>query len=378
MAESPRLMPGATLGVLGGGQLGRLFVIDALRMGYKAWVLDPDVQSPAGAVASRHLASDYTDTKALEEMGRGCDAITIEFENIPAESVKTLSTMTRVTPSVYCIEIAQDRRAEKSFMAEHGLRVAPFAVIESEADISAAVESVGFPSILKTARLGYDGKGQFVCRNESDIVDGFTAVSGVPCVLERRIDLAMELSVVLARSDAGDLAAFPVAENRHVNGILDTSCVPASCNEALAAKAIEMAGAIADALHYVGVLAVELFVDQQGELLVNEIAPRPHNSGHYTLDATSTSQFEQQVRMLCNLPAGSTRLQTSVVMLNLLGDRWIPDDPDWNVLYQNTESKLHLYGKAAARAGRKMGHINVLGKDMATIQAEIGRLQRSL
>lgn len=378
MASVESIKPGATLGVLGGGQLGRLFVIDALRMGYHAWVLDPDPQSPAGAVASRHLASDYTDSQALEEMGNACDAITIEFENIPSDSVKALAAMTRVTPAVHCIEIAQDRRKEKRFMQAQGLGIAAFAVVESEADIDAATRSVGFPSILKTARLGYDGKGQFVCQNVSDVEKGFAEVGGVPCVLEQRIDLAMELSVVLARSDAGDVVAFPVAENRHVNGILDTSSVPASCHESLHQKAVQMAGSIANALEYVGVLAVELFVNQAEELLINEIAPRPHNSGHYTLDATATSQFEQQVRMLCNLTAGSTRLLSPVVMLNLLGDRWSPVDPDWSALYQNTESKLHLYGKASARAGRKMGHINVLGPDIASITTEIERLQQLL
>lgn len=378
MTDTTVLNPGSTLGVLGGGQLGRLFVIDALRMGYQAWVLDPDPQSPAGAVATRHLASNYSDVEALNEMGKGCDAITIEFENIPAEAVSALTTMTRVTPAVSCIEIAQDRRAEKSCMAAHGLRTAPHAVIESDADILDAIKAVGFPSILKTARLGYDGKGQFVCQEAGDVIAGFAEVKGVPCVLEQRIELAMELSVVVARSDGGNVTSFPVAENRHVNGILDTSCVPASCDAALSKKAVEMATTIASAIGYVGVLAVEFFVDQAGELLVNEIAPRPHNSGHYTLDATVTSQFEQQVRMLCNLSAGSTRLLSPVVMLNLLGDRWSPEDPDWNTLYQHPESKLHLYGKAAARAGRKMGHINVLGADLDTIFTKIDLLQGSL
>jgi len=357
---SQSLYPGSTLGVLGGGQLGRMFATEALRMGYFVWVLDPDPNSPAGAIASRHLCHKFTDPAALTDMAQGCAAITIEFENIPADSVRQLAAKTRLTPSANCIEIAQDRLREKNFMVDLGLGTANFAPVTVPEDVDSAAEQIGFPAILKTARLGYDGKGQFLCHNREEVAQAFAQVNHVACVLEQRVALQREISVVLCRSDAGAVTAFPPAENLHVNGILDTSMVPARISDHLASEAISMATAIADAMTYVGVLAVELFVDEKDQLLVNEIAPRPHNSGHYTLDATVTSQFEQQVRMLCQLPAGSTQLLSPVVMLNLLGDRWLPNNPAWDQLYQRSGNKLHLYGKTDARAGRKMGHVNIL------------------
>ncbi len=372
------LNPGATLGVLGGGQLGRMFAVEALRMGYSVWVLDPDANSPAGAVATRHLCSSFTDSAALAEMAGGCDAITIEFENIPSDSVRTLSAGTRVTPSADCIEVAQDRLREKNFMLDLGLDTAVFAPVLKADDVAAAARKVAFPAILKTARLGYDGKGQYVCKTLSDVDKGFADVKQVPCILEQRVELKREISVVLCRTDKGVVSSFPVAENTHVNGILDTSVVPADISPEMESRAATMATTIADALGYIGVLAVELFVDAGDRLLVNEIAPRPHNSGHYTLDATATSQFEQQVRMLCGLPAGSARLLSPVVMLNLLGDRWLPEDPAWDRVYESPGNKLHLYGKAEARAGRKMGHINVLDDNRDLARERASKLNRQL
>lgn len=360
-----RIQPGATLGMLGGGQLGRMFVIEALRMGYFVWLLDPDPNSPAGAVATRHLANAYSDQSALDELAAQCAAITIEFENIPADSVRYLAARTRVTPSADCIEIAQDRQLEKEFAARHGLSTADYAVIASAQGIPDACRHTGFPSILKTARLGYDGKGQVTCHNVSDVEQAFTSVNEVVCVLEKRIDLAAEVSVVLARSDDDTVICFPVGENVHVNGILDTTRVPASLDQNTTATAITMAESLVRALDYVGVLAVEIFVDQQGKLLINEIAPRPHNSGHFTLDATVVSQFEQQVRALCAQPLGDTTLLSPVAMLNILGDSWFPDAPDWTKVHKTAGAKLHLYGKSEPRAGRKMGHINLLANTAA-------------
>lgn len=372
------IYPGATLGMLGGGQLGRMFVIEALRMGYFVWVLDPDPNSPAGAVASRHLASAYTDESALDELAAHCSAITIEFENIPADSVRYLASKTRVTPSADCIEIAQDRQLEKEFAAKHGLVTTDFAVITQPDDIPLACQQAGFPSILKTARLGYDGKGQITCHKVADVEQAFTSVGGVVCVLEKRIDLAAEVSVVLVRSDDDNVLSFPVGENVHVNGILETTRVPASLDNATTLAATAMAESLARALNYVGVLAVELFVDQKGQLLINEIAPRPHNSGHFTLDATVVSQFEQQVRALCCLPLGDTSLLTPVAMLNILGDSWFPDEPQWNKVHKTAGAKLHLYGKAEPRAGRKMGHINVLAKTASDALESVLKLKKEL
>ena len=329
-------------------------------MGYFVVVLDPDPQSPAGLIATRHLQAAFDDRDALAEMAAQCDAITIEFENIPADSVRYLGETTRVTPSAACIEVAQDRETEKQFASRAGLKTAPYGVIKQRSDIDAACRVAGFPCILKTSRLGYDGKGQVVCHAVAEVEAAFESVGSVPCVLEQRIDLAMEISVVLCRSDNGTTTAFPVAENRHVNGILDVSMAPASADESLQQLAVDSAVKLSEALEYVGVMAVEFFISADGELLVNEMAPRPHNSGHFTLDATETSQFEQQVRMLCGLPAASCRLLTPVVMLNLLGDRWQNGEPAWSSLYAKPEARLHLYAKAAARAGRKMGHVNFL------------------
>ncbi len=354
------LGPGATLGVLGGGQLGRMFAVEALRMGYRVVVLDPDPNSPAGLIATQHIQAPFDDATALAEMSAVCDAITIEFENIPAASVRTLSESTRVTPSAACIEVAQDREIEKDFAARAGLKTAPYGVIRHEDDIEEACEVTGFPCILKTSRLGYDGKGQVVCQQIADVKAAFASVGAVPCVLEQRINLAMEISVVLCRSDDGTTTPFPVAENQHVNGILDISIAPAAADDALQQLAIESAVKLSHALNYVGVMAVEFFISAEGELLVNEMAPRPHNSGHFTLDATASSQFEQQVRMLCGLPAASCDLLSPVVMLNLLGDRWAGGEPAWSLLYQKPQARLHLYAKASARAGRKMGHVNFL------------------
>lgn len=358
------ILPGATLGVLGGGQLGRMFTCAARTMGYRVIVLDPDPHSPAGAMADQHMRADYVDREALTVLGQACAAITTEFENVPAQSLEILAGYCPVRPAADAVAIVQDRIREKTFLRANGLPTVPFDTVLRHRGLAQALEDVGTPAILKRAALGYDGKGQITVHNEPETLAAFEALGEVPCVLERRVDLAMEVSVVLARDAAGKTACYPVAENSHVSGILDTSIVPARIPPELAQRATEMAVAVADSLQYCGVLAVEFFVTTGGELLINEIAPRPHNSGHYTLDACVTSQFEQQVRMLCGLPPGDTRLLSPVVMVNLLGDIWADSAPRWEVLLQDPKAKLHLYGKREARPGRKMGHFNYLDEDL--------------
>lgn len=362
MSSKPPILPGATLGILGGGQLGRMFTIAARTMGYRVMVLDPDAASPAGQMADTHLQADYADHEALKRLGEACAAVTTEFENVPAASLIELANHCRVSPGAAAVAIVQDRSHEKSWLAQNGFATAPFALVYSEGDLDAGMADVGAPALLKVARFGYDGKGQSRVNTREEARAAFREFDGQPCVLEGFVKLECEVSVVLARSDTGECALFPVAENRHENGILDVSIVPARVPQSLAHQACEMARDVANKLGYVGVMAVEFFV-ADGRLMVNEIAPRPHNSGHYTLDACATDQFEQQVRALCGLPLGDTRLLSPVAMVNILGDRWQNGGPHWNTLLAHPNIKLHLYGKQTARPGRKMGHFNVLDAD---------------
>ncbi len=363
-SKSLPILPGATLGILGGGQLGRMFTIAARTMGYKVMVLDPDASSPAGQMADVHLKANYADEAALQQLGGACAAVTTEFENVPAASLIALAKYCRVSPGAEAVAIVQDRSHEKSWLAQNGFATAPFALVYGEGDLDEALAETGTPALLKVARFGYDGKGQARVNTREEARAAFGEFGDQPCVLEGFVKLESEVSVVLARSDAGECRLFPVAENRHDNGILDVSIVPARVPESLAGQARSMARAVADKLGYVGVMAVEFFV-AGGQLMVNEIAPRPHNSGHYTLDACVTDQFEQQVRALCGLPLGDTRLMSPVVMVNILGDRWHDGGPHWDALLAHPAIKLHLYGKEAARPGRKMGHFNVLDADPA-------------
>jgi len=356
------ILPGATLGMLGGGQLGRMFVTAAQTMGYKVIVLEPDVNSPAGIISDQHICAKYTDETALAQLAELCDAVTTEFENIPATVLSFLEAKTVVHPSSKALSSTQNRLVEKAFIESLGINVAPYAAIRSMEDIDAIAGSFQFPAIIKAASFGYDGKGQAVCQTADDVRAAFSALNEVECVLEQRINLEREISTVLARSQSGDVTNFPVAENVHVNGILHSTTVPSSVPEAQAQKAIEMADTIADGLGYVGTMAVEFFISKEGDILANEIAPRPHNSGHFTLDACETSQFEQQVRMLCGLPSGNCELTSPVVMMNLLGDVWGSSQPHWETLLSQPQNKLHLYGKKEARPGRKMGHFNVLAE----------------
>jgi 5-(carboxyamino)imidazole ribonucleotide synthase len=357
------ILPGATLGVLGGGQLGRMFTLAAKVMGYRVVVLDPDPASPAGELADIHLKADYRDAVALLRMGDLCDAVTTEFENVPAASLDMLARHCFVAPTPAALAVAQDRLAEKSRAREFGCDTAPFANIESADNLAPAWQQIGAPALLKTRRLGYDGKGQARVGSLDQLRNAFAELGGAPCLLEGFLPLDREVSVVLARNQDDDIAFFPLAENQHRQGILDLSIVPARVSESIAADARRMAAGLARGLDYVGVMAVEFFILADGRIVFNEMAPRPHNSGHFTLDACATDQFQQQVRALCGLPLGDPRLLSPVVMVNLLGDVWQPV-PDWEKLLRRPGVQLHLYGKAEARAGRKMGHYNCLAETL--------------
>jgi 5-(carboxyamino)imidazole ribonucleotide synthase len=378
------IAPGAWLGLLGGGQLGRMFAMAAQSLGYKVVVLDPGAHSPAGSVADRHLAADYLDPDGLRELAGIASAVTTEFENVPAAALEFLARTLRVTPAAASVAIAQDRIAEKEFLAACGLAVAPHAVLRSERDARAADPAL-LPGIVKSARLGYDGKGQIRVASVAEAIAAFAAMGGAACVLERFVRLEREVSVVVARNESGDVTTWPVAENRHRNGILDVSIVPAGIDDALRERALSAAIVVAQRLDYRGVLCVEMFVAADGALLVNEIAPRPHNSGHYTIDACVTSQFEQQARVLAGAPLGSTHQHEPAVMVNLLGEVWFaspeaeaPREPDWTRVLRHPRAKLHLYGKAEPRRGRKMGHVTCLGVGMAEALATARAIKHDL
>ncbi len=376
------IAPGEWLGLLGGGQLGRMFSHAAQALGYRVVVLDPAPDGPAASVADAHIQADYDDLTGLNKLAQRCRAVTTEFENVPAHSLHALSAHCRVTPGASGVEIVQDRIAEKAFISSQGVPVAPHAAVHSPADLM-TVGAHLFPGILKVARLGYDGKGQARVKSIDEALDAFKEFGGVPCVLEAMLDLKQELSVVLARGLDGECAVFPIASNVHHEGILAVTTVDGQTTP-LSARATDATLAIARGLNYHGVLCVEFFVLKDGQLLVNEIAPRPHNSGHYTMNACVTSQFEQQVRVMAGLPLGSTRLLTPVVMLNILGDVWYPtaDDlqvePDWSAVLAVPGTSLHLYGKREARRARKMGHVNVIGQTLAQAIAAANQVVRIL
>ena len=363
------ILPGATLGVVGGGQLARMFAMRARTMGYRVVVLEPSPRSPAGAVADHQIEAPYDDAEALRDLAEQCDAVTTEFENVPADALRALAATLPVTPPAHAVAIAQDRILEKEHLQRSGFPTAPFVPVRTRADAAAGFATVGGPAILKTSRFGYDGKGQASVSDAASTAAAFDEFGGRECILERRLDLEVELSVVLARGRDGAVAAFPAGENRHVGGILDLTVVPARVRPPLAGEARDLAVAVAESLEYVGVLGVELFVAGGGRLYVNEVAPRPHNSGHYTIDACACDQFEQQVRTLCGLPLGDPRLVTPVAMVNLLGDAWRQGEPRWDRALAVPGVRLHLYGKSEARPGRKMGHLTAVGTDIDRVVA---------
>ena len=362
---SEMMLPGeATLGVIGGGQLGRMFVHAAQCLGYRTLVLDPDEASPAGAVAHEQICAGYLDPAGLEQMASRCAAITTEFENVPAQALEQLARSRRVAPAAAAVAICQDRVAEKAHFAASGVACAPYAVIASAADLQSVPDRL-LPGILKTARFGYDGKGQMRISSRAELAMAWGELKGVTCVLEQMLPLALELSVISARGSDGSIVQFPVQQNLHIDGILAVTQVPAAdVSEALQVQALRAAARITESMDYVGVLCVEFFLLQDGSLIVNEMAPRPHNSGHYTIDACDVSQFELQVRTLAGLPLTPPRLHSPTLMLNLLGDLWFDAagtlrTPAWDALLALPGTHLHLYGKASPRSGRKMGHLTI-------------------
>ena len=361
VAAVQALLPqaGVTLGVMGGGQLGRMLVHAAQAMGYRTAVLDPDPESPAGLVSHTHIVAAYDDPAALAQFGALCAAVTTEFENVPAQALRTLAAHCVVSPPAAAVSVAQDRALEKAHFVRCGVACAPYAAIETAAQLQAVPDAL-LPGILKTARMGYDGKGQIRVADRAALAQAWDALHQVPCVLEKMLPLAAECSVLVARGADGAMVHFPVQRNLHRDGILAVTEVFAGNVPApLAAQAIAAAESIAQGLDYVGLLCVEFFVLQDGSLVVNEIAPRPHNSGHYTLDACDQSQFSLQVRTLAGLPLTPPRQHSAALMLNLLGDIWAGGTPDWSAVLALPGTHLHLYGKAQARTGRKMGHLNI-------------------
>lgn len=373
----------ATLGVLGGGQLGRMFVHAAQAMGYATAVLDPDPDSPAGLVSQLHIHADYLESAALARLAQACDAVTIEFENVPAQALEALAQHLPLAPGAAAVAVCQDRTQEKAHFAACGVACAPYAVL-STAEQVAAVSSALLPGILKTARMGYDGKGQVRVSTPAELAQAWEHLHRVPCVLEKLLPLAFELSVIVARGADGQTVHFPVQRNLHRDGILAVTTVPApGISEAQAQQAIDAAQRIAATLNYIGVLCVEFFGLQDGSLIANEMAPRPHNSGHYTLDGCDVSQFECQVRAMAGLPLVSPRLHSPTVMLNLLGELWFdaegrPRTPPWDRILALSGAHLHLYGKAEARKGRKMGHLSLTGPSLQAVQATAAEAARIL
>lgn len=386
MNPIPVIPPGSVLGILGGGQLGRMFCMEARRMGYRTLVWTGGLEAPAIVVADEAIDAPFDSREALEQFVAKAAVATVEFENIPRETLEAVAARIALHPSPNAVAICQHREREKAFLKEHRIPCAPFAVVASAEELAAALLKIGTPAVLKTAAFGYDGKGQLKLSGGEDPAEVWASFSTDRAVLEAFIPFERELSVMVARSGDGSMVAYDPAENRHRHHILDVSIIPARVGPAVAAEAKVIACQVAEALEYHGIMGVEFFHLPDGSLLVNEMAPRPHNSGHHTLDACATSQFEQQVRVICGLPAGSPRLLSPVVMLNLLGDMWPgeTDPPDWASLFADGSGSLHLYGKRRAIGRRKMGHANFLGADVedclhraTTIKGELLRKGRS-
>lgn len=355
------IAPGASIGVLGSGQLGRMFAIAARRMGYRVHTFSPDDDTPTGQVADLEVVASYDDLDALRTFAAQVDVVTFEFENVPAEAVQAVEALAPVRPSGFALHTAQQRAREKTFLADHGFPTVPFAHASTLDELWTAVSTIGTPAVVKTAAFGYDGKGQHRVATADDVERVWNTIGHQEAVVEKFIDLQNEISVVAARGLDGSLAEYLPFENRHSRHILDVTTAPAAVPAAVAQRALEITRAILEQLQYVGVLCVEFFVTSDNQLLVNELAPRPHNSGHLTFDAAVTSQFEQQVRAICGLPLGSTELLRPSAMANLLGDLWTAGEPNWAAACRFPDVKLHLYGKSAPRPGRKMGHLTAFG-----------------
>lgn len=360
---TPRpILPGATIGVLGGGQLGRMFAMAARRLGYRVHTLAPEGDTPTGQIADVEFQASYDDLDQVRAFARGVDVVTFEFENVPAAAAAAAAEHAIVRPSGRALEVAQHRLREKTFLAEHGLPVTPFAAVACAGDLAAGIARMGYPAVLKTVALGYDGKGQVAIHDDADATVAWAGVGQRESILEAFIDLECEISVIGARGVDGSTSHFGPIRNTHVRHILDVSVCPAGVPARIAEQAIDATRAVMTALDYVGILCVEFFLATDGRLMINELAPRPHNSGHLTFDACRTSQFEQQLRAVCGLPLGSPELLQPAAMANLLGDVWADGEPDWAAALALPGVKLHLYGKKEARPGRKMGHLTALAR----------------
>jgi len=359
------ILPGASLGVLGSGQLGRMFALAAARLGYHVHVFSPHAQSPAGQVAHCETIADYDDLDAVAKFARSVDVVTLEFENVPTAATGAATQHAPVRPSCQVLHVAQDRLREKCFLQTSGIACTPFASVTTDGELIVAATKVGTPAVLKTTAWGYDGKGQAKVDAIDQADQAWASLGRQPAIYEGWVDYQQELSVLVARSTTGEVAIHGPIANGHVDHILDLSICPSPELEPVAAESREIGRTIAEQLDMVGLLCVEFFLTTEGRLLVNEIAPRPHNSGHLTIDACRTSQFEQQVRAICGLPLGSTDPIAPAAMVNLLGQLWRPGEPDWPAVLANPNVRLHLYGKAEARPGRKMGHLTVLAESAA-------------
>ena len=365
------IRPGSTIGVLGGGQLGRMFAMAARRLGYRVHTLAPEHDTPTGQIADVEVYAAYDDLDAVSHFARGVDVVTFEFENVPAAAAAAAEAHAIVRPNGHSLFIAQHRIREKTFVADLGLPVTPFAAVRSEADLADALARVGTPSVLKTAAFGYDGKGQLAIRRADEGAAAWDALGRQEAILEAFIELEREISVIGARGADGAWSHFGPFDNTHANHILDVTTSPSTVPRATADAAIDVTNQIMAALDFVGVLCVEFFVATDGRLMVNELAPRPHNSGHLTFDASRTSQFEQQLRAVCGLPLGSPELLQPAAMANLLGDVWAGGEPMWAAALASPRVKLHLYGKSAARPGRKMGHLTALAPTVSEAKADV-------
>ena len=354
------VLPGSTIGILGSGQLGRMIAIAARRMGYRVHTLSPEADSPTGHVADREVVAAYDDVEAVKRFAADVDVITLEFENISATCVDAASPIAPVRPKGSVLHTTQNRLREKTFLAENGFPVAPFHHVKSGEELSDAVKKLGTPAVLKTAGFGYDGKGQVKIESADGVDHAWESLAGQDAVLEAYIDFEIELSVVAARGLTGDFAHYGAVENKHSNHILDITTAPADVSGAVNVTAVNLTRKVFEALDVVGVACVEYFLDRDENLIINEIAPRVHNSGHFTFDACVTSQFEQQVRAVCGLPLGSTSQPRPAAMANLLGDLWENGEPNWAAALSNQDVKLHLYGKQEPRHGRKMGHLTAM------------------
>ena len=372
------ILPGCVIGVLGSGQLGRMFAIAARRMGYRVHTFSPDEDTPTGQVADVEITASYDDLDAVRSFASKVSAVTFEFENVPAATAAAAAECAPVRPSGEVLHITQHRLREKTFLAKSALPVTPFRRVDSVASLQEALKEFGFPAVLKSAGFGYDGKGQYTIHRADELQKAWEAVGEQEAVLEAFIDFERELSVVAARCENGQFVHYGVVENRHRNHILDVTIAPASVAPSVEQDAVEIARTILEKLDVVGVLCVEFFLRKNGTLLVNELAPRPHNSGHFTFDASVTSQFEQQLRAVCGLPLGSVEQLAPAAMANILGDLWEPNEPDWAAAASVPNVKLHLYGKLSARPGRKMGHLTALSASTQQAYDDVEHARRLL